>query len=178
MMGNMARLPGLFTLKTKRILFSRFTLIVFMCFQIFTPFAFADDVNINLAYSYMSKGDHFKANSIFFRALSEGIYIEESHYGLATGYALANKQSKAMQQVDKLLTINPQHVKGLLLKSTLLLQSGDATSAIVYLESLKQLDSENPEVWLLLENTYALLGDANSSKAAMSEYDRLTIIGK
>ena len=177
----MAQQLNLFTLKTKRnksVCLVLITQIVFLCFQMNPSLVSAEELDIDLAYAYQSKGQYFKANSIFFRALNEGVYLEESHYGLAKGYVSVNKQNEAMKQVDKLLAINPQHVKGLMLKSTLLLQSGDAESAISYLETLKQLDSKNPEVWLQLENTYALLGDDINSKAAMSEYDRLLMTGK
>jgi len=127
-------------------------------------------IDFSMADQYIKEGKHNKARWIYINAIDKKTHVLEAHLGLANLSYKKRKYNSALASINKVLSLDINHTEARLMRCYIYVYQEEWSKAFDELETLKQLDSDNPEIYALLDGVYAELGDHEASMKALNTY--------
>ena len=131
-------------------------------------------VNNNLGNLYFNKGDHGKAEIYYKKAIETADTFPQSHFNYGSILDAKGDNFGAAQEYKKAIEIDPNFYyahQGLVI---LYAKTGNIKEAIIYVEQLKKILSENPRVYYNAALLY--IADNNKEMAIKSATEGLNYI--
>lgn len=118
--------------------------------------------------------DYYGAIHLLEEVVSTGRAFADAHHLLGLSYSLAGQSDKALEQLDRALTLNPNYIEALIHRSLVLNELGREEEANASLRRARQVGAEKragfpSHLAAKLANQHAALGEAYLESGGLNE---------
>src|SRR2546423_10556497 len=130
--------------------------------------------------------DYYGAIHLLEEVIATGRAFADAHHLLGLSYSLAGQSDKALEQLDRALTLNPNYIEALIHRALVLNELGREEEANAMLRRARQATSErrggfHGHVAAKLANQHAALGqayyEAGGINEAIAQYEAALTLG-
>jgi len=130
--------------------------------------------------------DYYGAIHLLEEVIATGRAFADAHHLLGVSYSLAGQSEKALEQLDRALTLNPNYIEALIHRALVLNELGREEEANAMLRRARQVTSErrggfHGHVAAKLANQHAALGqayyEAGGINEAIAQYEAALTLG-